>query len=78
MMKPSVGLTLLTSSSMILLTIVVLPALSSPLLKVSSDIVGPGRPTYSIRMRISLSLSRAFRRTDNMLSIYFQELTEAN
>ena len=36
MIKPSVGLTVLTSSFMILFTIVVLPALSSPLSRVSS------------------------------------------
>jgi hypothetical protein len=36
MIKPSVGLTLFTSSSMIFLTIVVFPALSSPLQTISS------------------------------------------
>ena len=41
MMKPKVGLTLFTSSFMIFLTIVVFPALSSPLCMVS---IGPEGP----------------------------------
>lgn len=69
MMKPSVGLTLLTSSFMIFLTMVVFPALSSPLAHMSlvegSEVGGHG--TYSIRTLISLSLSRAFLRIDSIL-----------
>lgn len=53
MMKPSVGLTVLTSSPMILFTIVVLPALSSP----------------RRRIRISLSFSRALRRIESIVSV---------
>lgn len=70
MMKPSVGLTVLTSSPMIFLTIVVLPALSSPLDKRKKDQQGKAVmeiASYSIKILISLSLSLALRRTDNIL-----------
>jgi hypothetical protein len=43
--KPRVGLTLFTSSFIIFLTIVVLPALSSPLQFISTD--HTGYPSYS-------------------------------
>lgn len=71
MMNPSVGLTLLTSSFMILFTMVVLPALSKPL---ESDQLSALKEnslssTHSIRIRISLSFKRAFRRMDNILKI---------
>lgn len=69
MMKPSVGLTVVTSSFMILLTIVVFPALSSPLCPVSSvDDAGGIYESYNIRIRISLSFSRAFRRMESMIA----------
>ena len=65
-MKPKVGLTRFTSSFMIFFTIVVFPALSRPLLSVSkSAYMQPD--TYSIKMRISLSFSLAFRKMDNIL-----------
>ena len=72
MMKPRVGLTVLTSSPIILLTIVVLPALSRPLhyrlatrplLTRENDM-----NAHSIKMRSSLSLSLAFRRMDSIFS----------
>ena len=70
MIKPNVGLTELTSSFMILLTIVVLPALSSPLSKFSR--VGQyltSHKSYSIRILISLSFKRAFLRTESMVKL---------
>ena len=70
MIKPRVGLTVFTSSPIIFLTIVVLPALSRPLqehhVRVQRAIaIGL---THSIRIRNSLSLSRAFRRMDSISS----------
>lgn len=71
MMKPRVGLTVLTSSPMIFLTIVVLPALSRPLrlcerhanhVMVQHFMAG----AYSIKMRSSLSLSLALRRIESI------------
>jgi hypothetical protein len=71
MMNPSVGLTLLTSSPMIFLTIVVLPALSSPLrVKISVLYVFPWWFQYSIRIRISLSFSLAFRKIESILLVW--------
>ena len=70
MMKPSVGLTVLTSSSMIFFTMVVLPALSSPL--TSSQIkqclsMGFKQLSDSIKTLISLSFSLAFLSMDSIL-----------
>ena len=67
MMNPRVGLTVLTSSFMILFTIVVLPALSKPLIDLSVICSCQLKLTYSISIRISLSFRRAFRRIDNIL-----------
>ena len=73
-MNPSVGLTELTSSCMILLTMVVLPALSSPLQEFSptgSYWIPFG--SYSIRTLISLSFNLAFLSTESMIAaiVYF-------
>ena len=70
MMKPRVGLTLLTSSFMIFLTMVVFPALSSPLR--NSNLVANYESwkmgeTHNIKILISLSFNRAFRKIDNIL-----------
>lgn len=74
MMNPNVGLTVCTSSFINFFTIVVLPALSNPL--------PPGKPGYpfdsssgshSIRIRISLSFKRAFRRIDNIALVARRE-----
>ena len=70
MMNPSVGLTVFTSSPIIFLTIVVLPALSRPLLKCQPKSRTQGKFAHSIRMRISLSLRRALRKMD---SIFFSK-----
>jgi len=67
--KPSVGLTLLTSSSIIFLTIVVFPALSRPLQKVSGRRILASGKTHSINILISLSLRRAFLKIDNILIV---------
>lgn len=67
MMNPRVGLTVLTSSFMILFTIVVLPALSKPLIDLSVICSCQLKLTHSISIRISLSFRRAFRRIDNIL-----------
>lgn len=68
MMKPNVGLTVFTSSPMTFFTMVVLPALSRPLRRFSFihglSVVDD---THNMRMRISLSFRRAFRKMDNML-----------
>ena len=68
-MKPRVGLTLLTSSFMIFLTMVVFPALSSPLR--NSNLVANYESwkmeTHNIKILISLSFNRAFRKIDNIL-----------
>lgn len=78
MMNPSVGLTVLTSSPMMLLTIVVFPALSRPLAPSPSVGVGPqaaqGREweANSIRILISLSLTRALRRIDSIFALCFE------
>lgn len=73
MMKPRVGLTVLTSSPMIFFTMVVFPALSSPLdhavSSVQSWVGNEKRVTHSIRIRSSLSLSRAFRKIDSIFSV---------
>lgn len=71
-MKPNVGLTVLTSSLRIFFTIVVFPALSSPLHLVLDPLLPTApSPTHSIKMRISLSLSRALRRIDSMPSFKY-------
>lgn len=69
MMNPSVGLTVLTSSFIIFLTMVVFPALSSPLWWVSVHVKSTRSQgdTNSIKIRISLSFNRAFRKMDNIL-----------
>jgi hypothetical protein len=71
MMKPSVGLTVLTSSFMIFLTMVVFPALSRPLIRHSQrhSCSADGGKNYSINMRISLSLRRALRSMDSMMML---------
>ncbi len=67
MMKPSVGLTVLTSSPIIFLTIVVFPALSRPLDRQQGAGPSSGTDTaHSISIRSSLSFSRAFRSIDNI------------
>lgn len=69
MMKPRVGLTVLTSSPMIFLTMVVLPALSRPLhLRVSilavsdrcGEVTSSRWQSHSISILSSLSFSLAF------------------
>ena len=69
MMKPSVGLTVVTSSFMIFLTIVVLPALSRPLEYPVGTIPHAGSisMSYSNSILISLSFKRAFRSIDNII-----------
>lgn len=68
MMNPSVGLTVVTSSFMTLLTMVVLPALSKPLSALSlEEHLRVGWISYSISIRISLSFRRAFLNIDNIL-----------
>ncbi len=68
MMKPNVGLTVLTSSFMTLFTIVVFPALSSPLSRSQPCLpLKEFYQSYSIRIRISLSFSRALRSMDSIL-----------
>ena len=66
--KPNVGLTVVTSSFIIRFTMVVLPALSRPLRYISREPLGLKNYPYSIRIRISLSFKRAFRSIDNMVS----------
>lgn len=70
MLKPSVGLTVLTSSFMTRFTIVVFPALSRPLYKAISEMIASCQrlKAHSIKIRISLSFSRAFRRIDNIVA----------
>lgn len=65
--KPSVGLTVLTSSFIIFFTMVVLPALSSPLEGYQHQIHQKRVYTYSIRIRISLSFNRAFLNIESIL-----------
>ena len=75
MIKPKVGDTLLTSSFMIRLTIVVLPALSRPLgpqLEGTDLVVAE---SYSIKIRNSLSFNLAFRRMDSILAAEKLRLT---
>ncbi len=72
MMKPSVGLTVLTSSFMILLTIVVFPALSRPLFPSARPVRRP-TSTYSMSILISLSLSRAFLKIDSIFIIVMSD-----
>ena len=69
MIKPSVGDTVLMSSPMMFLTIDVLPLLSSPLeLLLAGAAACISRiSTYSIKILISLSFSRALRKIDNMM-----------
>ena len=71
-MKPRVGLTVFTSSFMIFLTMVVLPALSSPLVtnQAHENSVDPAL-TYSISILISLSFNLAFLKIDNMFGCCF-------
>lgn len=59
---------MLTSSFMILFTIVVLPALSSPLPRYQkgNSAIPPASITHSIRILISLSFKRAFLSIDNI------------
>lgn len=66
MINPRVGLTVVTSSFIIRLTMVVLPALSRPLQSLASRPERPDQSSYSINIRISLSFKRAFRSMDNM------------
>ncbi|KAH9821968.1 hypothetical protein Tdes44962_MAKER04865 [Teratosphaeria destructans] len=53
---------------MIFFTIVVLPALSRPLQDMSGSPIGVNQITYSIKILISLSFSRAFLNIDNILN----------
>jgi len=77
-MKPSVGLTVLTSSFMILLTIVVFPALSRPLFPSARPARCP-TSTYSMSILISLSLSRAFLKIDSIVIFVISDcLSSAN
>lgn len=70
-MKPRVGLTVFTSSFIILFTIVVFPALSRPLpMFVSKLLRLRSKFTHSIKILISLSFSLAFRRIDSILSVH--------
>jgi hypothetical protein len=67
MINPNVGLTVLTSSFMILLTIVVLPALSRPLQDHQQpECQGRLERPDSISTRISLSFRRAFLSIDSI------------
>ena len=77
-MNPSVGLTVLTSSFMILFTIVVLPALSRPLIDLSVICSCHLKSTYSISILISLSFSRAFRKIDNIFPGLISEPTSSD
>lgn len=67
-MNPRVGLTVVTSSFMMRLTIVVLPALSRPLQCRQFVYLGviELQDMYSISILISLSFSRAFRNIDSI------------
>lgn len=67
--NPSVGLTVLTSSFIIFFTMVVLPALSSPLRgnHISTPYVRIDVCTYSIKILISLSFNRAFLNIESIL-----------
>ena len=68
MMNPKVGLTVLISSFITLLTIVVLPALSKPLQYHGQlALITASSSTHSIRIRISLSFIRALRRIESIL-----------
>lgn len=67
MINPRVGLTLFTSSPIIFFTMVVFPALSSPLSKWAPAIFdNKYELPYSINIRISLSFRRAFRSIESM------------
>ena len=71
-MKPRVGLTVFTSSFIILFTIVVFPALSRPLPMFVSKLLRWGSKfPHSIKILISLSFSLAFRRIDSILSVHY-------
>lgn len=66
-MKPSVGLTVFTSSFINRLTIVVLPALSSPLRKHQQSWLNAIlQSTNSIKILISLSFNRALRKIESI------------
>lgn len=66
--NPRVGLTVVTSSFMICLTMVVFPALSRPLHYLLASTRTPdGEGIYSINIRISLSFRRAFRNMESIL-----------
>ena len=75
MMNPRVGLTALTSSPIIRLTIVVFPALSRPLVILAIVFLLYTTPyaPYSIKILISLSLSLAFRSIDSIIKIWRTE-----
>ena len=67
MMKPSVGLTVFTSSFINRLTIVVLPALSSPLRNHQQSWLNADfQSTNSIKILISLSFNRALRKIESI------------
>ena len=69
-MNPSVGLTVFTSSFINRLTIVVLPALSNPLTEHQQSWLNHlSRSTYSIRILISLSFSRALRKIESIVPL---------
>ena len=69
MINPSVGLTVVTSSFMIRLTIVVLPALSKPLASVSRSVAIWEERAHSISILISLSFSLAFRKIESIFPV---------
>lgn len=54
---------------MICFTMVVLPALSNPLPVRISQCLQSRAGTYNIRMRISLSFRRAFRKIDSIVTL---------
>ena len=70
MMNPKVGLTVFTSSFINFFTIVVFPALSNPLPSCKlRNLFDSSSDSHSIKIRISLSFKRAFRRIDNIVPV---------
>lgn len=67
MMKPRVGLTVLTSSCIIFFTIVVFPALSRPLNLLGVEHSEDFGCAHSIRILMSLSFNRAFLSIDSIV-----------
>lgn len=73
-MKPSVGLTVFTSSFINRLTIVVFPALSNPLCSISKAgwLNALRQFTYSINILISLSFNRDLRKIESIVPLILQ------